>query len=506
MCSRACKNRSRTVSVEWEIFGVRLSKSAERVFGRFGVPGHVVLALCVLLFGLAGLSRPSVAQNAACRGLQAQLTKLDRSSSGGSPNFKKWSKSVANQRQAIRQTERQARAGKCRIKGKKSGGTPHPKCGQIESTLSRMSANLAKLERRRDRYAGNGNSSAKARRTIQRKIQNLQCGAKKQRKAEKKAPVKKKTKISKPQIQKIKTRKAEQRKKIATRKRTAAQKPRSQVLINPGRRQREGEPRQDAGRQQAGSGLFSLLFGQPVRNEDRADERRYQRPSSRVRFRAPRRTRNRRRDPVRFGNRPAPEDDFFDDFPSGNFNGTYRTMCVRQCDGYYFPISFSTTEAMFGRDADICSQRCPSGDAELFVHENPGSTPENMTSLDGRAYTDLPNAFQYRRSFKKGCSCKSAYGKVTTLSRLHLGGSVLQIRKRQPDFAIGTQSAFPEVVDSGPSLPLPLSKRPVDLDPESRLNLIGRYVPIGSVLKTPVTTATARQSVRIVGPKYFFGQ
>ena len=23
--------------------------------------------------------------------------------------------------------------------------------------------------------------------------------------------------------------------------------------------------------------------------------------------------------------------------------GTYRTMCVRLCDGYYFPISFTTT-------------------------------------------------------------------------------------------------------------------------------------------------------------------
>ena len=494
------------VSVEQETFGVRLSKSAERVFGRFGVPGHGVLALCVLLFGLAGLSRPSVAQNAACRGLQAQLTKLDRSSSGGSPNFRKWSKSVADQKQAIRQTQRQARAGKCSTNGKKTGSTRHPKCGQIENTLSRMSANLAKLERRRDRYAGNGNNTAKARRTIQRKMNNLQCGAKKQRKAEKKAPTKTKKKVSKQQIQKIKTRKVEQRKKITTRKRTATQQPRSQVLINPGRRQREGEPRQDTGRQQAGSGLFSLLFGQPVRNQDRSNERRYERPSSRVKFRRSRRTRDRRRDSVRFGNRSAPEDDFFDDFPSGNFSGTYRTMCVRQCDGYYFPISFSTTEAMFGRDADMCSQRCPSGDAELFVHENPGGTPENMTSLDGRAYTDLPNAFQYRRAFKKGCSCSSAYGKVTTLSRLHLGGSVLQIRKRQPDTQNGVPSISGEAAASVPGLPLPLSKRPYDLDPESRLNLIGRYVPIGRVLKTPATATTARQSVRIVGPKYFYSQ
>ena len=37
---------------------------------------------------------------------------------------------------------------------------------------------------------------------------------------------------------------------------------------------------------------------------------------------------------------------------------TYRTICVRLCDGYFFPVSFSTLPNHFPRDADICQQKC----------------------------------------------------------------------------------------------------------------------------------------------------
>lgn len=419
------------------------------------------------LLGLAAFTGPALAQNKACRGLEAQLARLDRNPTNSNPNYVKWNRSVNNQRRAIKQTERQARAGKCRINGKSGFGTPHAKCGQIESTLSKMKSNLSRLERRRDRYAGKGGSSATEKRAIRRKMQRLQCG--------------------------VKPKQSEQRQATAKRRkpiRTAEPSSRSRVFVNPGRRVREGEPREEIGQKRSGPGLFSLLFGQPAQNAGRNDRREFKSGSSRVRYRR----RERINRSPNFRRQPRVEEDYFDDFPRGAFNGTYRTMCVRQCDGYYFPISFSTTEAMFDRDADLCSRLCPSGDSELFVHENPGSTPESMTSLDGRAYTDLPNAFQYRRAFNKKCSCRSAYGKITTLSRLHIGNGILQVRKKAPtDLA------------ADPNLPVPPEKRPVDLDPDSRMNLIGNYLPI---VRRPVVAKNraARQTVRIVGPKYFYGQ
>lgn len=87
---------------------------------------------------------------------------------------------------------------------------------------------------------------------------------------------------------------------------------------------------------------------------------------------------------------------------------TYRTLCVRSCDGYYFPVSFSTLPSNFSQDIQQCQSRC-AAPAELFVYRNPGEEAEQMVSSDGRqAYADLPNAWRYRKEFVKGCSCKEA--------------------------------------------------------------------------------------------------
>src|SRR6185312_12574998 len=34
---------------------------------------------------------------------------------------------------------------------------------------------------------------------------------------------------------------------------------------------------------------------------------------------------------------------------------TYRTVCVRMCDGFYFPISYATGSANFAHDAETCT-------------------------------------------------------------------------------------------------------------------------------------------------------
>ena len=85
---------------------------------------------------------------------------------------------------------------------------------------------------------------------------------------------------------------------------------------------------------------------------------------------------------------------------------SYRTMCVRQCDGYYFPISFSTLESRFREDEVKCKEQC-AAPAELYVYRNPGEEVENMVSLDKRPYTRLKTAFLNRKHYIKGCSCKA---------------------------------------------------------------------------------------------------
>lgn len=89
--------------------------------------------------------------------------------------------------------------------------------------------------------------------------------------------------------------------------------------------------------------------------------------------------------------------------PSGY--GRYRTLCVRTCDGYYYPISFSTTRAGFARDAKQCDSSC-SAPARLFVHRNPGADVQHSVDLKGQPYSSLENAFRYREELVDNCRCK----------------------------------------------------------------------------------------------------
>lgn len=105
-----------------------------------------------------------------------------------------------------------------------------------------------------------------------------------------------------------------------------------------------------------------------------------------------------------FGYRPMAR---FSDDPDGEEMPVvaYRTLCVRMCDGYYFPISFSAPQERFAADAAQCQSRC-GGEARLFVHRNPGSAVEDMQDLQGRSYAQLPNAFLYRTQYVANCKCR----------------------------------------------------------------------------------------------------
>ena len=85
--------------------------------------------------------------------------------------------------------------------------------------------------------------------------------------------------------------------------------------------------------------------------------------------------------------------------------GTYRTLCVRLCDGFYFPISGATSGSGLSRDADACSASCGT-EARLFYHPNGGGDVDSMVDLTGLAYSALPNAFRYRKTLVPECRCR----------------------------------------------------------------------------------------------------
>ncbi|OQW56457.1 MAG: hypothetical protein A4S14_21195 [Proteobacteria bacterium SG_bin9] len=97
--------------------------------------------------------------------------------------------------------------------------------------------------------------------------------------------------------------------------------------------------------------------------------------------------------------------------PSSEFgapSGTYRTVCVRACDGYYFPISFATSQSRFADDERSCKALCPATDANLYAYRNPGEDINQAVSISGQPYSASPNAFRFRQEFTPSCQCKAA--------------------------------------------------------------------------------------------------
>lgn len=110
----------------------------------------------------------------------------------------------------------------------------------------------------------------------------------------------------------------------------------------------------------------------------------------------------------------APQRNFFENLFGGNpmfggvdvsQGGTFRTLCVRTCDGYYYPISFATTPARFADDEQACRATCPNAEVSLYSHRT-NEDVRQATSINGRLYTELPNAFKYRTHFDNACSCR----------------------------------------------------------------------------------------------------
>ena len=102
------------------------------------------------------------------------------------------------------------------------------------------------------------------------------------------------------------------------------------------------------------------------------------------------------------------EDRQFVDLGGSAVNGSYRTMCVRTCDGAYFPISSQASPIGFQRDAQVCSMMCPGTETELFYHSIRQESDAMRSAFTGRPYDELDNAYRFRTQTPardKACGC-----------------------------------------------------------------------------------------------------
>jgi hypothetical protein len=151
--------------------------------------------------------------------------------------------------------------------------------------------------------------------------------------------------------------------------------------------------------------------------------------------------------------------------------GTFRTVCVRTCDGGYFPISFATPPARFTDDEKTCRALCPATEAALYAYRNPGEDINQAVSVNGQPYTALPNAFKFRSEFNPSCACKApgqtwsdALKSIDDKAEAAQQGDIIvteesakkmQQRGQQPKSAAGKKGAPPPAQAAAPDAPAP---------------------------------------------------
>lgn len=169
--------------------------------------------------------------------------------------------------------------------------------------------------------------------------------------------------------------------------------------------------------------------------------------------------------------------------------GDLRTLCVRTCDGAFFPISSNATPLSFRRDAQLCQQMCPGIETELYYHSISNEESADMVSAaTGKPYRLLPTAFAYlnRRSGEKpscGCDLTKYYSRMrdqangsTTVP--DYDSSVVEIKGPQAGPAAGSDP------------PAPLMERPYDPSDRNLRQVGPVFLPseTGSIdLRNPAT-------------------
>lgn len=88
-----------------------------------------------------------------------------------------------------------------------------------------------------------------------------------------------------------------------------------------------------------------------------------------------------------------------------------HSVCVRLCDGYYFPVGEVRDRRDVETQTAVCSGQCPGAPTRLFLAPSAdGDVDQAVSATDGRRYTALPVAFAHQSAVGPTCGCHPADG------------------------------------------------------------------------------------------------
>lgn len=206
--------------------------------------------------------------------------------------------------------------------------------------------------------------------------------------------------------------------------------------------------------------------------------------------------------------------------PSGPGRPGTVTMCVRLCDGYYWPISNAVRPANLRSDRELCESTC-AVPAKLYIQYSFGGDAGQMRDLDGKPYKKLKTAFLYRKQFVPSCRCKAEpwsdaeqarhdeYAMREEAKRLNaeLEAEMAQASAAAMAEEVATNEVAPTVADAtvGPLPSLPVTKdgpNPPSLLPATKIKRI--RLPALAAIKAPPTarrSPPAQPSAQLVAVK-----
>ncbi len=88
------------------------------------------------------------------------------------------------------------------------------------------------------------------------------------------------------------------------------------------------------------------------------------------------------------------------------WSGGSYTVCVRACDGGFFPVTYFGAASRSDTLEQVCRSQCPNADVALYSFPFGGTIDEAVSSA-GEPYANLPNAHKFEQSYDPSCSCRA---------------------------------------------------------------------------------------------------
>lgn len=173
-----------------------------------------------------------------------------------------------------------------------------------------------------------------------------------------------------------------------------------------------------------------------------------------------------------------------------------RTLCVRTCDGFFFPVSFGADTSQVKNDEQACAAMCPGTETKLYIHKVPEEETEAMVTASGERYVDSPTAFAYLKpghldNRPESCSCRAAQ-QAAVPNQTPVPAGLLQTA----------------LTDKGVEVALPALRPDVHADPDTQATVHGAFsldmmatMLDGFDRKKPVALVR-NDAVRVVLPEF----